>query len=500
MMYLKTIIYLNLCLISLGLEFAQAQAYWSETPMVPTDSQKALINESPFERVAEIVKSAVITIHVKNIKSFKNPLNDLVEKESEGSGFIFHQNGFALSNYHVVENAKDITITLYQGKQCTAEIIGVDPALDIAVLKLNLPPPIASLPFGNSDLLRIGEWVMAVGNPLGLSHSITVGIVSAKGRQDFQLEKQNRFSNYIQTDASINPGNSGGPLVNQLGQVVGVNTAMSAKGQGIGFAIPINMIKKVLGDLIQKGYVRRSWLGVHVQDLSREELKQIKSTETQYAKVSTIIPGSPADLAGIEEGDIITHFNQTQIKSSGDLSWLVSIAGVEKEVLIKVLRKDKGIDMKVKLGLLQTTQDLLPRQNQLAIKNGMKPMGENAWQTQSTEQSSGKTQNQKNNNAQILPNNFHGLYLSPLLKAQVQRLRIQSGVYVTAVYPESVADKAGVMRGDVILSFNDQDFKDVLDLQQKMAKESKLFRLKINRGGKIKFIAFALPSFLNSLP
>jgi serine protease Do len=476
---------------------------WEEHTLIPTD-QKTPLNitqGSPFEKIAELVESAVISIKVKNIKQNQASFYEIQENESEGSGFIFNQQGYALSNYHVVENAQEILVTTYEGKQCSAEIIGVDPALDIAVLKLQTSPPFSSIPLGNSDLLKIGEWVMAVGNPLGLSHSITVGIVSAKGRQDqnFHLEKQSRFSNYIQTDASINPGNSGGPLVNQFGQVIGLNTAIIAKGQGIGFAIPINMIKRVLGDLIQKGYVKRSWLGIHAQEVSRDEIEKLKLDPKNYVKIASIIPGGPADLAGLEEEDVILFFNGAMIKTPADLSWLVSTAGVEKEAVIKVKRKQKEFDVKVKLGLLQTTQDLMPRRNQNSLKNGMKGVLESGI-SQGEVKGDQDFKKMQSSKGSILPPNFHGLYVSPLNKAQAHKLKLDHGIYVSAIYPESVADRAGMIRGDVILEINDQAVKDMMEFQNKLNRESKVLRFKINRGGKIKFIAFSLPLFLMPFP
>ncbi len=498
---LRTAFLLSVMLFGLSPIYAQT-TLWQENPLLPTDPNKPPLNisqGSPFEKIAELVEEAVISIKVKNIKQNQASFYDIRENESEGSGFIFNQQGYAISNYHVVENAQEILVTTYEGKQYIAEIIGVDPALDIAVLKLQASIPFPSIPLGNSDLLKIGEWVMAVGNPLGLSHSITVGIVSAKGRQDqsFHLEKQSRFSNYIQTDASINPGNSGGPLVNQLGQVIGVNTAMIAKGQGIGFAIPINMIKRVLGDLIQKGYVKRSWLGIHAQELNRDELEKLKLDNKSYVKVSSIIPGGPADLAGLEEEDLILLFNGIIIKTPADLSWLVSTAGVEKEAVIKIKRKQKEFDIKVKLGLLQTTQDLMPRRSQNAIRNGMKGLLESGTQSEKGEQEGNKKTLSK---PSLLPPNFHGLYVSPLNKAQANKLKLNHGIYVSAIYPESVADRAGMIRGDVILEINDQAINDINSFQARLNKEAKVLRFKINRGGKIKFIAFSLPLFLMPFP
>ncbi|GIX46403.1 MAG: hypothetical protein KatS3mg131_0614 [Candidatus Tectimicrobiota bacterium] len=228
-------------------------------------------------------------------------------RQSLGSGFVIHPSGLILTNDHVIEGAEAIKVILQDERQLEARILGRDPKTDLALLQVEPADPLPAVVLGDSDALRIGEWVMAIGNPFGLSHTVTVGIVSAKGR----VIGAGQYDDFIQTDASINPGNSGGPLFNIRGQVVGINTAIIAGGTGIGFAIPINLAKEIVPQLYRSGKVTRGWLGVMIQKITPELAQALSLEEAHGALVTEVVADSPAAQAGIERGDIIVAFDGT---------------------------------------------------------------------------------------------------------------------------------------------------------------------------------------------
>jgi Do/DeqQ family serine protease len=270
-------------------------------------------------------------------------------QRSLGSGFIIDKKGHILTNWHVIENADVIMIQLNTGQRLQAKIVGKDPKTDIALVKIRAKS-LTPLPLGDSDSLEVGEWVLAIGNPFGLSNTVTAGIISAKGRTEDNITlRRGGYYNLIQTDASINPGNSGGPLLNIFGEVVGVNTAIKSGGQGIGFAIPINMVKQILPQLIKKGYVIRSWLGVFIRPITEEIAQSLKFKGQKGVLISEVVPEGPADQAGLKQGDIITKFNNIEIQSLSQLLWLVSTAGVNKVVNITIWRMGSEKTFKVRL-------------------------------------------------------------------------------------------------------------------------------------------------------
>lgn len=256
------------------------------------------------------------------------------KQKSLGSGFIISNDGYIFTNNHVVEQADEILVKLSDGKEYKAKVIGKDAQTDIALIKIK---PSNSLPVaetGDSEKLRVGEWVVAIGNPFGLEQTVTAGIVSAKGR----VIGAGPFDNFIQTDASINPGNSGGPLFNTEGKVVGINTAIVAQGQGIGFAIPINMAKSILPDLKAKGKATRGWLGVSVQDISEDIAKTMKIKDRNGVLISDVFEGDPADKAGIKSGDIVTEIDGKPVKDTHELLLVVSSLSIGETVKIKIIR------------------------------------------------------------------------------------------------------------------------------------------------------------------
>ena len=264
-----------------------------------------------------------------------------------GSGVILDKRGLVLTNFHVVKGADEIIIRLSDKREYRGQILGTDSKTDLAVVRFepdHHPLTVASL--GNSDALRVGEWAMAIGNPFGLDQTVTVGVISATGRSDVGIAT---YENFIQTDASINPGNSGGPLVNLRGEVIGINTAIVAAGQGIGFAIPINMVRRVVDQLVDKGKVVRGWIGVSLQPLSPELAQSLGLDGTQGAVVGSTIAGSPAAKAGLQQGDVILSYNQIPVEDYRHVQRLVSDTRVGKTVTLEVLRKKQKVQISLNI-------------------------------------------------------------------------------------------------------------------------------------------------------
>ena len=272
-----------------------------------------------------------------------------------GSGFIIDEKGILITNNHVIQDAEDIVVRVGGEKEYKAKIIGADPLSDIAVLQINSKDKFTPVKFGNSDKARIGDWVIAIGNPFGLGGTVTSGIISARNRSI----GLSRYEDYIQTDASINSGNSGGPLFNMDGDVIGINTAILGKGGsiGIGFSIPSNSAKKVIDQLIKFGETKRGWLGVRIQTVTQEIADIEKLDEPRGALVASVAEKSPSDKAGIKAGDIITEFNGVKIKEMKELPKIVAQTEVGKTVDVKIWRNKKEITKKIKLGRLETSSD-----------------------------------------------------------------------------------------------------------------------------------------------
>jgi len=272
-----------------------------------------------------------------------------------GSGFIIDEKGIVITNNHVIQNAEDIVVRVGGDKEYKAKIIGQDPLSDIAVLQIESKEKFIPVKFGDSDKARIGDWVIAIGNPFGLGGTVTTGIISARNRSI----GLSRYEDYIQTDASINSGNSGGPLFDMNGDVIGINTAILGKGGsiGIGFSIPSNNAEKVINQLIEFGETKRGWLGVRIQVVTKEIADVEKLNEPRGALVASVAEKSPSDKAGIKAGDIILEFNGTKINEMKELPKIVAQTKVGKTVEVKVWRNKKEITKKIKLGRLETSED-----------------------------------------------------------------------------------------------------------------------------------------------
>ncbi|MDC1279895.1 Do family serine endopeptidase [Pelagibacteraceae bacterium] len=280
-----------------------------------------------------------------------------------GSGFIIDEKGIVITNNHVIQDAEDIVVRVGGDKEYKAKIIGADPLSDIAVLQIDSKEIFVPVKFGDSDKARIGDWVIAIGNPFGLGGTVTAGIISARNRSI----GLSRYEDYIQTDASINSGNSGGPLFNMNGDVVGINTAILGKGGsiGIGFSIPSNDAKKIVDQLIEFGETKRGWLGVRIQVVTDEIADFEKLDKPRGALVASVAEKSPSDKAGIKAGDIILEFNGTKINQMKELPMIVAQTEVGKTVDVKIWRNKKEITKKIKLGRLETSEDFKEQKKEL---------------------------------------------------------------------------------------------------------------------------------------
>ena len=373
----------------------------------------------------------------RNKKNFK--------QRSLGSGFIIDDEGYIVTNHHVIENANEITVVLKNKKEFKAEIIGHDPYTDISLIKIKTDREITPLPLGDSDVLEVGQWVVAIGNPFGLSHTVTAGIVSAKGR----IIGSGPYDDFIQTDASINPGNSGGPLLNMKGEVVGINTMIVAGGQGIGFAIPINMAKGIIEQLKSKGDVIRGWLGVTIQDLKPEIAQYYGIKGKKGALVLSVIPGDPAAEAGIRPNDIIIEVNGKKIESGRDITTTIANIGVGEVARITVIQNGKQKTVKVKIGKRPDSH--------AALEQTQKEQGDEL-----------------------------GLRLSEITPQMAHQLNLKedSGIIVAEVSPNSKAEKAGILRGDVIVEINHKPIGNIQDFKKevKYVKKSGIIAFLIKRG------------------
>ena len=358
------------------------------------------------------------------------------KRKSLGSGFIVSPDGFILTNNHVVEKAEEVTVTLLDKEEFRAKVIGTDPKIDIALIKIDAKRKLPYVALGDSDKLDVGEWVVAIGNPFALGHTVTAGIVSAKGR----IIGSGPYDDFIQTDASINPGNSGGPLFNLKGEVVGINTAIMQGGQGIGFATPIQLAKSVLEQLKVKGKVTRGWLGVYIQKLTPEAAENLGISGKHGALVSDVTSGGPAEKAGIRSGDVIVGFNGKEIRDEHELPQTVASTKPGKTANVRLLREGK--EMTVAVTIAEMTGE------------PGKPAG-----------------------GHELPKNL-GLTVQDITPEIAQRFEIADtkGVVVTGVEDGSPAEDAGFNQGDIIRAIVRQNKRDPVTNAAEFAKLVKKFQ------------------------
>lgn len=336
--YLLFLTLITTCIVLFGLRAAEFPAYanpFRNTLESEEDALPAL--EREIIKISERVKPAVVNI--STVRIVADFFFNLVPQEGVGSGVIFDRRGYILTNEHVIHGAKEIRVTLPDGREFKGELVGADSMTDLAVIKINGENlPIAEL--GDSEKVRVGEFCIAIGNPFGLESTVTFGVVSAIGRS-IRTEPEKLLENLIQTDAAINPGNSGGALINLKGEIIGINTAIIPYAQGIGFAIPINTAKVVAESLIKYGRVIRPWLGIYYLPLTPQVASRLRLSVEYGIYIISVVPGGPADKAGLMKGDIIVRFNGQKIRTAEQLRDALFRAGIGKKVFLTVLRKGK---------------------------------------------------------------------------------------------------------------------------------------------------------------
>jgi serine protease Do len=431
----------------------------------------AAVPES-FSDVVKITKDSVVNISTTKIvkrkgvpdffhdeffrKFFGDQFKDFFENHpreyksrSLGSGFVIDaKEGLIVTNNHVIDGADEILIKFVDNNEIPAEVVGRDPLTDLALLKIDPnKEQLQEIKLGDSDLIEVGDWVVAIGNPFGLEWTVTAGIISAKGRE----LGEGPYDNFMQTDASINPGNSGGPLVNMKGEVVGINTAIIPSGQGLGFAIPVNMLKELLPKL-KKGEVKRGWLGIMLQEMDDKLAKTFGLDSPKGALVADVIKGDPADKAGIKAGDVILSIDGKEIENHKELINIVGSRSPGETVKLKVLRDGKILNISVKLGerktILASSEDEIRKDIAISVED--------------------------------------------LTDAEKSKLGINIGVKVVYVDETSNAYEAGLRKGDIIVWINRKDVKDketFYDIYNSI-KQDEIVGIKIVSSRGTRFIAF----------
>jgi serine protease Do len=426
---------------------------------------------NPIARIAKEASPSVVNIDVeamvtRNYSPFPDDpifrrffgeefrrFSRTVPMKGRGSGFIVSADGKILTNNHVVEGADKITVTMSDGRTLDAKILGRDPTFDLAIIKVdgtNLPV----LEMGDSDKSEVGEWVVAIGNPFGLEHTVTVGVISAKNRS-IHAENVN-FDGFLQTDAAINPGNSGGPLIGLDGKVIGINTAIVPYAQGIGFAVPVNMAKQVMNDLVQYGKVRRGWLGVYIQPLTKEFAQAYGVSEEKGAVVSDVMPDSPADKAGLRRGDVIIAVNKDKIEGSQELVTKIRNFNSGETVSLTLIRQGKQMSVSVTLSEV-----------------------------------SGSSEDEKSGGTEVLKK--IGVEVSRITQEHRKNygIRGRDGVVVTSVEEGSAAARAGIREGDVVLEINGVKVSDPSQIGNISTKKDSVVLLLL-RDGRTFFLSLKL--------
>lgn len=454
----------------LGKITGQQRGYVSLSPHVPrqiAESSKA------FSEIASSLSPSVVNISTTKVmkrelaplledpfSEFFSPFRDFKmpkkwKEQSLGSGVIVSSDGYIITNNHVIEQADEIRVTLFDKRSFKAKVIGADNKTDVAVVKIDADN-LYAVQWGDSDKLQVGEFVLAIGNPYGLSHTITMGIISAVGRANVGIAD---YEDFIQTDAAINPGNSGGPLVNTKGEVIGINTAIFSKSggyQGIGFAVPSNMARLVMNQLIQKGKVTRGWLGVTIQEITPELSQKFGLKTAKGALIGDVAKGSPAEKSGLRRGDIILEFNGKKVDDVGNLRNMVAQSKVGIQIPITILRSGKEYAINV------TTSEL-PKEVSEATPGNVPQ--ENAFE--------GLT-------------GLNVIELTREISRQLGLTRDEKGVVVVRVDPGSSVEDAGLRKGDVIQEIDRKKVARLEDYTRIAAnvRSGDTVLMFINRGGK----------------
>lgn len=437
-----------------GASVAQTPVNIAQTGAFPVVERNGEM-ESPFVSVVERVQDAVVNISAKSARSSNVPWwyqgGDAV---SSGSGFFFREDGYVLTNAHVVRNASELTVRTSSGYDYKAKLVGQDPSTDLAVLKVEPEEKITFIPFGQSDNLKVGDWAIAIGNPFpqqGLDRTVTVGVISAVGRSNLAFGRETpQYQDYIQTDASINPGNSGGPLLNLRGEAIGVNAAISSptgSSVGIGFAIPINIARSIVPDLIATGRASRGWLGVSMSNVTEREAKRQGLAAVRGVHIDSVVANSPASQSGLRARDVILKFNNEEVQNVNQFSVLVSTVKKGASVPLEVVRDGNPVTLKATIG---------DRDAAFAAASQRFERSEDSGQADAVE--------------------WRGMELVPFTEQMAAEIDIRhvDGMYVTRVYPGSSADRASLAEGTIILHANNQEVTSAADFSRVVAGISKV--------------------------
>ncbi len=459
-------------------------AWWMSAVLITAGISEVLSSPGPatplssFSHLVKIASPSVVNIStVTTVKGQQqvpmplgpdDPLRDFFERyfggqipreykqRSLGTGFIIDANGFILTNNHLVDQSDEIKVKTADDKEYTAEIIGRDPMTDLALIRIKTDVPLTPLLLGDSDRLEVGDWVVAIGNPFGLGNTVTAGIVSAKYRRI----GAGAYDNFIQTDTPINPGNSGGPLLNTAGEVVGINTAIfsqSGGSVGIGFAIPINMVKDLLSQL-KKGKVIRGWIGVIIQKVTPELKDKLNLPDEKGALVSDVVSRGPADKSGIKRGDVIVSFDGKPIRESRELPYIVASTPVDKTVPVEVIRNREKLRSEVRVGELKTAEEQFQQM----------PKGEPDF---------GLTLQE----------------ITPELAKQYD-LAETSGLIIVNIENNSPAAEADLRSGDIILEIDRTPIKSIAAFNRKIRqyKKGSTILFLVNREGSTLFVTLTI--------
>lgn len=458
-------------------DFNTTQSTANETPITTLeDFNNAIVDiaDRTNRTVVTITTTQTVTQRQQSPFSFffDDPRFDQEREFSRqglGSGVIVSEDGYILTNNHVVENADEINVRLFDGEELDAEVVGTDPASDVAVLKIDTDEELSAIALGNSDEIRVGEMVLAIGSPLGqqFAHSVSMGIVSASGRSSLGL---NAYENYIQTDAAINPGNSGGALINLDGELVGINTAIASRSggnQGLGFAIPINMARDVMEALITEGHVSRGYLGIGFGgQVDRTMARALGLEEAKGIVVGEVVPDAPADQAGLQEGDVILTLNGEDVGSWTDFRVKIGNRKPGDEVTLGVIRDGEEISYDVELGELETEQMASNNVNNESMEDLRETLG------------------------------FSVDNLTSSIRQQLELDESVEGVVVNNISQASNSYRQGLRRGDVITRVGDEDVTNPNEfytaIQSYIDDETDAVLLRVNRQGRNVFIAIEL--------
>jgi serine protease Do len=419
-------------------------------------SSPGALGVDTFRDIARAVNDGVVNINtsklVRRPRGFfhdffgegdESPLgpetrSDRMRQTSLGSGFVIHADGYILTNRHVIEGADEIEVSFADGEDYEAKVVGQDARTDVALIKIDPEGPLTALPLGDSDTTEPGEWVMAIGNPFNLGNSVSVGVVSFKGRE-LRLQRGTAID-MIQTDAAINPGNSGGPLLNTRGEVIGINTMIVTGGAsrvnaGVGFSVPINVAKEILPQLRERGKVVRGWMGVTIEPLTEALAETYGLEEARGAVVTSVTPGSPAEDAGIQPDDVVLSANGKKIEDSSDLSRHIASIAPGTTVELTVLRDGKRREISITLGTFPEDPPTVARQETERHRLGMSVRD-----------------------------------LTPSLAERLELPRGTRGVLITDVETGEPAEEAGLSRGGVIVSVNGRTVESVDDFERELSR------------------------------